>query len=163
MAAFRLAILALTYFLSRGGIDPAMPDTSKSCSECNSPQNLAVPLRLVKIVKPKPRLSLTMEGVVSHLEKMSEDTVAFQRVRKNFQRVCEFGWFAPLKPWTKSFRAWPEGKCLDGLGYRQAAVLFLLSHRRGELHVLITRRSYHVSTHKGNIALINLKNSRLLY
>ena len=86
---------------------------------------------------------------------MSEDREeTFQRVRENFQRVHEFGWFAPSKSWTKKFEAWPEGKCLVGLGYRQAAVLFLLTYHRGELHVLITKRSYHVSTHKGKTILI---------
>ena len=76
---------------------------------------------------------------------------AFQRVRENFQRVREFGWFAPSGSWTKEFSGWPEGKCPGGLGYRQAAVLFLLSYHRGQLHVLITKRSFHVTTHKGKL------------
>jgi hypothetical protein len=81
----------------------------------------------------------------------SDSEEAFQRVRENFQRVREFGWFAPSGSWTKKFQCWPEEKCLGGLGYRQAAVLFLLSHHRGQLHVLITKRSHHVTTHKGEI------------
>ena len=79
---------------------------------------------------------------------MAKET-AFQQVRENFQRVEEFGWFAPSKTWTKKFKTWPKEKCLEDLSYRQAAVLFLLTYHRGELHVLITKRSYHVSTHKG--------------
>ena len=89
------------------------------------------------------------KGVVI-LSKMSEKgKEAFQRVRENFQRLREFGWFAPSGSWTKEFSAWPERKYPSGLGYRQAAVLFLLSHYRGQLHVLITKRSFHVTTHKG--------------
>lgn len=98
--------------------------------------------------------SPTMEG----RGEMAKEA-AFQRVRENFQRVEEFGWFAPTKSWTKKFKAWPKGKCLDGLGYRQAAVLFLLTHHRGELHVLITKRSYNVTTHKGKTALHFAKDS----
>ena len=76
---------------------------------------------------------------------------AFRRVRENFQRVEQFGWVCPSGSWPNKFKAWPKakGKCLNGLGYRQAAVLFLMSYHRGELHVLITKRSHLVSAHKG--------------
>ena len=77
---------------------------------------------------------------------------AFRQVRENFQRIEDFGWFAPSKPWTKNFAICPDAKgkgLTGGLGYRQAAVLFLLSYQKGELCVLITKRSHLVSTHKG--------------
>ncbi len=39
----------------------------------------------------------------------------------------------------------------DGdLKYKQAAVLFLLANINDSLHVLITKRSSSISTHKGN-------------
>ena len=101
-----------------------------------------------------------MVPVSEIIRKMTQEE-AFQRVRENFRRIEEFGWFAPSGSWSNKFKAWPKGKCLDGLGYRQAAVLFLVGYHRGELHVLITKRSYLVSTHKGinyaqNILIINV-------
>lgn len=76
------------------------------------------------------------------------EEATFQQVRENFHRVEEFGWFSSPNSWTKNFEVWPNGKYKE-LGYRQAAVLFLISYHRGDLHVLITRRSHLVSTHKG--------------
>lgn len=81
---------------------------------------------------------------------MDQDEV-FQRVRENFQRLEAFGWFSPHDTRTIKFRVWPEDKSTNGLGYRQAAVLFLLSYFKGALHVLITKRSSSVSTHKGEL------------
>lgn len=89
---------------------------------------------------------------------MAEDGI-YRRVKENFQRLEAFGWFSPQQDYfSQTFEVWPKGKSTNGLGYRQAAVLFLISRFRGELHVLITRRSHLVSSHKGmHSALLELK------
>ena len=80
---------------------------------------------------------------------MTEEGI-YRRVKENFQRLEAFGWFSRQQDvLSQEFEVWPKDKSTNGLGYRQAAVLFLISQFRGELHVLITRRSYLVSSHKG--------------
>ena len=45
------------------------------------------------------------------------------------------------------------------LGYRLAAVLFLIAFHKGELHVLMTKRSQKVSSHKGAYKYMQVANS----
>ena len=82
----------------------------------------------------------------------------FQQVRENFQRMEEFGWFSPHEPHTtsKKFFKWPKGNFRNGLGYKQAAVLFLIGDLEGELHVLITKRSTSVNSHKGKVMFVTI-------
>ena len=78
-------------------------------------------------------------------------TQVFRRVKENFRRIEEFGWFSRSSrelP-TMTFDVCPKEKDRQGLGYCQAAVLCLFSHYRGELQVLITQRSQLVRTNKG--------------
>ena len=69
----------------------------------------------------------------------------YHDVYENFKRLQEFGWFMPA-PSGSYFYATSDG---DALGYKQAAVMFLLSHHNGSLQVLMTKRSNTVRTHKG--------------
>ena len=65
-------------------------------------------------------------------------------LQENFCRLEELGWFLP----GRASRSFPLVTTRDG-GYTKAAVLFLISHYDGELHVLLTKRSHSVRIHKG--------------
>ena len=87
----------------------------------------------------------------TQLREMAQEEV-FRRVKENFRRIEEFGWFSrsPRElPTGMTFDVCPKEKDRQGLGYCQAAVLCLFRHYRGELQMLITQRSQFVRTHKG--------------
>ena len=86
----------------------------------------------------------------------------YSTVRENFKRVQKFGWYIPSHPFTHVYQpirgdSLPPSENASStpaiLDYRQAAVIFLLSLYKGKLHVLMTKRSNAVRTHKGIKAL----------
>lgn len=88
----------------------------------------------------------------------------YSTVRENFKRIQDFGWYLPSHHSIASFKllngdtsvsseSGLEGESSTRLFYRRAAVLFLLSMWKGELHVLMTKRSQAVRTHKGKLEM----------
>ena len=73
----------------------------------------------------------------------------YSAVVENFRRLEEFGWFLPGEVYTNV-----PLMTNSGGSYTKAAVLFLISHHSGELHVLITKRSQTVRIHKGKISIL---------
>ena len=89
----------------------------------------------------------------------------YSTVRENFKCVQEFGWYLPNHHSRSTYCYEPIGgdslppsdnvsSTPAILDYRQAAVLFLLSLYKGKLHVLMTKRSTAVRTHKGKQIII---------
>lgn len=78
---------------------------------------------------------------------MSTSWDVYTEVKGNFQRVEEYGWFHPGHSKVLNFE--PNYTNQSRLGYRLAAVLFLITFYKGDFHVLLTKRSDKVTTHKG--------------
>lgn len=70
-------------------------------------------------------------------------TSTFSSVRENFKAETEFGWFLPSNDYFNFTQEDGDRK------YRQASVLFLLADINESLHVLMTKRSNSIRTHKG--------------
>ncbi len=75
---------------------------------------------------------------------------AFSCVCENFKQEQEFGWFIPAFCETSDIPQKLEDPLIGGdLKYKQAAVMFLLACINGSLHILMTKRSNTVRTHRG--------------
>lgn len=64
-------------------------------------------------------------------------------VKENFLFIANRGWFLPDSETTSGL--FPVGGRGGSLGYREAAVLCLLSSHGGKLHILLTKRSSGIS------------------
>lgn len=71
---------------------------------------------------------------------------AFSSVCDNFKQEQEFGWFISDSSVTRDF---PQKLDHGDLKYKQAAVMFLLACINGSLHIMMTKRSNTIRTHKG--------------
>jgi len=88
---------------------------------------------------------------VAYEEKSESSALSslFSEVETNFQRVQEFGWYLPM---PMLFDEYTFHNIVDnGIGYKQAAVMFLVANCHGSLHVLLSTRSHSVRAHKGRI------------
>ncbi len=75
----------------------------------------------------------------------------FSSVYENFKQEEEFGWFLPAPEDFSSAHYFFQIDDGDEK-YKQAAVMFLLAEINESLHVLLTKRSTSVRTHKGKLS-----------
>lgn len=64
-------------------------------------------------------------------------------VKENFLSIANKGWFLPGSTPTHALSK--RNKRGGSLGYREAAVLALISYHKEKLHILLTKRSSGVS------------------
>ena len=69
-------------------------------------------------------------------------------VRENFRQAEEYGWFLPGKTGDHCTLVFERAD------HKHAAVLVLIGLMQNEPHVLITKRSNNVRTHKGRLYIL---------
>lgn len=69
----------------------------------------------------------------------------YAEIRGNFRQAEEYGWFLPGTTGDHATLVFEKAD------HKHAAVLFLIGLVQNEPHVLITKRSNNVRTHKGRV------------
>lgn len=75
-------------------------------------------------------------------------STVLSEVEENFRHIESRGWFSP-EPGEEHASLFSCQETGGALGYREAAVLCLISYHNNKLHLLLTKRSDSVSTFKG--------------